>query len=255
MHVGVSVIPDLKIARGQIANLLARQVQRRFPCQLALADPCQVNERVKKDFPFSQRDGGEETVEDLWQGGQSRHIGAFGGTGGSVYGLHSQHVGHVANEVIRRESMVIEKRSIDEEDGRYLKLAAEWRRPLRHRSVVIVKGHQNRSRWKASAIRVSQDILQAHGTVVASKELQRRLKMPGGDAHAQVFGKWRVGSRDVMKDDAPQPIRRTQNARHAETSGQPEGSLCTVKNSMLRRPRRSFTHFQVLSMKRRRRNC
>jgi len=69
------------------------------------------------------------------------------------------HVRHIADEIVRRQALVIEKGGVYKEHSWHTKLSAKWRGPPGDRRISIIKCDENRAVWQPVAVAIRQYIL------------------------------------------------------------------------------------------------
>jgi hypothetical protein len=116
--------PNLETPSRQLANLLPGQVQTNLPRQLAHIESSRPSKGVEKDLPFGHRGGRKESGKDIRQRIEPGRISTPSGTHGGVYRLQPESIRRKADQVIRSQSFVIEKRRIEKKDSGHTVLAA-----------------------------------------------------------------------------------------------------------------------------------
>src|ERR1035438_9520327 len=132
---------------------------------------------MPKGLPRGQRSSRKKMREHLRQRTNLEVSFGIRRSNSSIDWVHSEDVGHVANQIIQRELPVIETRGIHEKQSWHSKLQAKRRCEFADRCVSIVEGHQHGSKWKRLAIETGEHVVQGHGSVVFGQKLYRRFEI------------------------------------------------------------------------------
>src|SRR5215469_15433525 len=142
---GICVISYLEIERRKVAKLLACHVEACVTGDSAFTNTRRSAKSIQEDLSFSQTDDREKTPKHIRERMQLHNFAARNRAHRRIDCLHSERVGHIADEIIRRESTIIEKRSVHKKYGRYTELLAKRRSPLSNRRISIIECHKHRS--------------------------------------------------------------------------------------------------------------
>ena len=114
-----------------------------FFSQRELVDRRAFCRSESRKLPLGQSDRRKEAGNSSRKGAQFGSFLAPHGTSCVIDCLHTELVGHIAHKIIRRQSLVIEKRRIHEEHGWHTIFAAKRRSQLRYGCIGVVEGREH----------------------------------------------------------------------------------------------------------------
>src|SRR5262249_7112501 len=204
VHVTVRVISNFKIASGERIQLSCVQVKPGLSGQRRLIERSRLQKFRMKFLTLLQTNRRKHPCEYLADVLDQTKSFAENLTDCAVDGLQSLSVRDITDKVVWRQATVVEESGIHKKDCGHTEARAYRSCNLRHGSVRVIEGNEQRPGRKAVFRITAENGVQSHKTVVCFQEPEGIFEFLGTRPNIDPLREWRVDRRNVMKDNGSQ---------------------------------------------------